>query len=242
MLTRFVIVACLCAFGCDRVFGLAERDASSDPVDADRHIEYIQSKSRFQNGVSSVTLTFDAPVEPGDLVVVAIGTYAGDLQAVTDTAGNDYREPFPAIRTAGGSRLRVLYAPNVATASSFSITAHVAMSTSNETTMAIHAYRGATPEPLDQSSFRTGGPSTSPSSGPVKTIVDGELYFGVVSHDLTLVTSPGSGFSRRETPTEDTANVPISTEDLIGPAQPSIAAKFQLTLASPWACALLTFE
>ena len=237
----------LLSTGCDQVFGLSERDAGANgdaTTDADggRHIRYIQSKSAFQNGVGSLSLTFDQAVQAGDLVVVVVGTYQGDLSMVTDTAGNQYRKPITVPPTLANGILNVLYAPNVLTTSPFTVTATVIESATSELTMAIHAYRGAEAEPLDQSSFNTAGPDLTPTSGTVTTTLGGELYFGALVHDNTVTTTPGTGFTLREVPTENNANVPVATEDMVGPARTKAAATFTLDSAAAWACALLTFK
>ena len=242
-----VLGSLLVSAGCDQVFGLSERDAGANgdaktDADSGRHIRYIQSKSGFLNGVSSLSLTFDQAVVAGDLVVVAVGTFEANLSSVTDSAGNQYREPITVPPTAANGILHVLYAPNVLTASPFTITATANATGAPELTMAIHAYRGAEAEPIDQSSFNTGGPDLSPTTGTVTTTLGGELYFGALSHDNTVTTTAGTGFTLREVPTENNMNMPLATEDMIGPARSKVAATFMLDSTATWACALLTFK
>jgi hypothetical protein len=241
-----VVLGWLLSAGCDQVFGLSERDAGANAdanTDANSgRIQYIQSKSTFMNKVGILSLAFDQKVLTGDLVVVAIGIYDGTIQTVTDSAGNQYGEPQAVPQTAAGGNLHVLYAPNVVTATPFTVTVTSSVSDTLELTLAIHAYRGAAAEPFDQSNAKAGGPDFTPTSGPVTTTLDGELYFGAMSHDSNVITTPGGGFTVREIPTEDPANVPMATEDRSGPARTNVAATFVLDAQATWACALLTFK
>ena len=88
---KLAIVGCLlftCA--CDWLFGISSFTASDAHP---RAITYQQSKSKFGNGSDSLTVTFDKPVQVGDLVVVAIATFDaifGDASDVTDSAQSMY--------------------------------------------------------------------------------------------------------------------------------------------------------
>ena len=95
--------------------------------------------------------------------------------------------------------------------------------------------------PLDLDAAQFGSAAMPPSSGPVTTTLDGELYFGAMSHDGTLTTSAGPGFMKREVPADSSINVPLATEDMVGPAQ-TAAATFSLSTPASWACALVTFK
>ena len=242
-----VLGSLLLSAGCDQVFGLSERDAGANgdaKTDADGGggIRYVQSKSTVKNGVATLSLAFDQPVQAGDLVVVAVGTYDVNLTSVTDSAANQYQEPGSVAQTPARGNLHVLYAPNVVTVTPFTVTVTASVVGNAELTLAIHAYRGAAAAPFDQSSTLIGGPDLSPTSGQVTTTVDGELYFGALVHDTTVTTMAGGGFMLREVPTDSDANVPLATEDLVGPARAKVAATFQLDTPAAWACSLLTFK
>jgi hypothetical protein len=227
----------------DRPAVAADAAAPADAIDAVvSSIEFIDSNRLKALGVPSLTVVFGQPIVAGDLIVVALGTYGGDVLMVEDTGGNTYRDAMITVATQLNGKLAVFYAVNTALAPTLMVTATVNGSTDNELSMAIHAYRGTDPvEPLDQHSASTDLASTTPSSGELTTAHADGLYFGVLSHDAMVSTTAGPDYTLREVVSEDPADVPLATEDKFGPAQ-TTAATFQLSGTSASACALVTFK
>jgi hypothetical protein len=240
-----VLLGCLLAGGCDVVFRVDHVDVGDDGVDGSggREIVYVQSGSLALAAVPQASVTFENAPQAGDLVVVAIGTYQGNLVSVSDSAGNAYVEPRPGLDSDGNTVLHLLFAPNVKTAIPFTVTATVAANALSEVTMAIHDYRGASADPLDKHVLASGHVDVPVSSGPVMTTTEGELYFAAVSHDNTTKTNPTGSFVVRQRPTENSAGaVPLVTADMVGPAGDAISADFTFDVNASWVCGLVTFK
>lgn len=229
-----ILAVAMCQ-GCLSIAPYAGSDAGSDAGTSN----FEQSNSDFRNS-DTLTVGFKNPVATGDLVIVVVGTYTGALMGVTDSASNHYVEAGVAVTTPAGSTMRIFYAANVTTAASLAVTAAAAAGTS-ELTVAIHAYRGVALDPLDQIAPPSTGTGTEPTSGSVTTTASSELYFAAMSHDASPRTGAGPNYTLREVATDSASNVPIATEDKIGPAQATLAT-FTLDSSEGWACSLLTFK
>lgn len=235
----------LCLAGCQVVFKLEDRDGGP----AAQTIEFVQSRSVAKNAVDTLQITLAKPVEEGDLIIVVIGTFENDLMTLTDSANNQYTEPITPNQTEAQSILHLRFTRSIA-ADPFTVTATTTPRGMQQITMAVHAYRGGSPDELfDQQSAAVGNSATA-TSGPVTTAVDGELYFAAMTHDNTVRSSAAGGFLKRELPTDNaTDNVPMITADLVGAPAGTVEAMFEMTDATQndpqpasWACQLLTFE
>jgi hypothetical protein len=228
---------------CDAVFRIDPVAAPADGA-AGTDIAYVQSAGLGLAGANQASVSFFAPVQDGNLVVVAIASYHGALLGVTDSAGNTYVKAVPGLESDGNSYLDVWFVADARTADPFTVTASVDGTDEREVTMAIHEYSGVSKNPLDKHVIASGPVDTPATSGPVSTTLEGELYFSALLHDNTTTTTSTSGFVLRERPTESNiGGVPLVTADIVGgPAGDAISADFMLTTSGSWVCALLTFR
>lgn len=231
MSRRRWLLATLWLGGCDTVFGLERGDA-----DVAQPVTYIQSSSAGAAQVSKLALSLAAkPLQPGDLIAVAVGTYNGDAFTLADSAGNVYRRTGGATNTTVSS-LSVLYAVNVVASEDLIVTATVDNAQSDsEISMAAHVYRGAHSEPFEVRAVGAGVSSMPESSAiSLTTVEDRVLFAALVHEESNTVSSPGPRFTRREGVNE-TIGVQLTTEDSIGSELPP-AATFGLTAKTSWAC------
>jgi hypothetical protein len=217
-------------------------DVTSDGVATDAHlpIAFVQSSSSHASPANTLSVKLINPPAAGNLVVLAIATYNGSVMSITDTAGNTYigTPPNPRI-TSQGVHVYVSYVAGVVTANPFTVTVTTGVGGTNDLSLALHEYSGATA--LDVASGAAGN-DTMPDSGSVTTTADGELYFAATARDGTAVTTPGTGYMLREVPTEDGGSfVPLATEDKLGAAQ-TTSGSFSIAPSSTWACIVAAFR
>ena len=123
-------------------------DATFDAVvadDARSPIAFVQSSSAHASPANTLSVNLINPPAAGNLVVLAIATYSGSVMSITDTAGNMYigTSPNPRITTPG-VHLYVSYAPAVMTANPFMVTVTTGTGGTNDLSLALHEYSGAT--------------------------------------------------------------------------------------------------
>ena len=230
------MIACTLAAACGRI-GF---EPVGDGGGAAAAISLVQAQSNRASPSNALDVAFAMPPAAGNLVVAAVSTYDGAVTAITDTAGNTFRGlSFNPQVTSFGVHVYVFYVANIATANPYSVRVTTATGGTDDLSVAIHEYSGASA--LDRESGASGA-SASPDSGMVTTTRDGELFFGATGRDNTAVTSAGAGYTLREIATEDGgAFVPLVTEDKIGAAQ-TTSASFTESVNSTWACELATFR
>lgn len=245
------VICCLLLCGCDSVFGLAARDAGRDPptdvsgdgADAPAgQIQFIESHSVAVTQAPKVnSLTFGA-VEQGDLVVVAVATFgASPLLSVSDSTGMPYAEPSPSITTAGGATLHMLYRANVSAFAPLAVTAVTTATGTQEVSMSVHLYRGASTTALDQYDSKLGTSKTPTSSVVVNG--NGEVIVAALVHDNTIDTSVGAGFALREVATDESNGfTPLATEDQLDAPVGPTSATFRLPVSAAWAVMAMSFK
>lgn len=227
--------------GCQVVFPL---DADSPtPLEP----SFVQSVSTKKNGVPEIELAFPRPIVDQDLIVVAVGTYQNDLFEVSDSSGNTYQEPSLFVETSLMGRLHVLYTFGTE-AETLLVRVRGMPAMEPQLTVAIHAYRGISPDAVVSKSSET-GVKDPPITG-VTLAADNTLMFAAMTHDRPFGDPPpvtdamaGPGFLGRERPTDDPSiDVPMITEDRFGVAAGTVEATFSLGSDCSWAMQLLAFE
>jgi RHS repeat-associated protein len=186
------------------------------------------------HGANSVS--FSSAVTSGDTLVVGITVYNQTLAAndITDNKGNTYTKAAEAIN--GTDHAAIYYAKNVTGGSSFQV------SSVADGTIAIHEYSGVdTSAPLDQTHTGT-GTSNQPSSGNVTTSNGNELYFGVAWSEGSGAWTAGSGYTLRQSETDNTTYERLATEDAIIASASTTAARFSITSSNAYAAAIATFN
>lgn len=228
------VALCLALGGC-----LAKPD--SPAATPSGHIEYVQSNSLAINNGETTAVTLAMPTHDGDLLVAVVATYppAATQPVVADNAGNVYQPISIVGMTPGGSKVYAYYVAS-ATASD-SLTVSTTAVGAGEATLAVHEYAGADRDaPLDQKLVAMGS-SRTPSTGVVTAMEANELFLGILCHDDSTQTTPGAGYTLRELPTDDSAYVPLMTEDQIAPGTTQ-SADFTLGMPASWVAIALTFR
>ena len=193
-------------------------------------------QSTVAHGATSVS--FASPVTSGNLVVVGITAYGQTLAAnnFTDNKGNTYTKAVESIN--GSDHAAIYYAKNVTGGSSFQV------SSIADGTIAIHEYSGVASStiPLDKTISST-GTSNAPSSGSVTTATSSELYFGLAwSQGQGDTWTAGSGYTLRQTETDNNTYERLATEDAVIASASTTAARFTTSTSNLWAAALATFQ
>jgi hypothetical protein len=166
-------------------------------------ISYVQGNSSASSASrSTITVTYQAAQNAGDLNVVAIGwsNRAATIRSVTDTKGNTYA--LAVGPTATGTQA-IYYAKNVQAATAGSNTVTVTLSTSAPwTDVRIVEYGGIdTTSPLD-GAVAASGTGTITSSGPLTTTNAHNLLFAA-NYVGGTSTGPGPGYTQRLNPSGD---------------------------------------
>jgi hypothetical protein len=230
--------------GCQVVFPVGETPSGdARPSEA----RYVQSVSTVENGVAEIQLSFARPIVEQDLIIVVVGTYENDLLELKDSSGNLYQEPSLFVQTSLMGRLHVLYTFGTA-AETLTVTARGTPKMQPQLTLAIHAYRGISPDAVVSKSTETG--VKDPSITEVPLVADNTLMFAAMTHDRpfgdpppVIDAQPGPGFVGRERPTDDpTVDVTMITEDRFGVPAGNAEATFSLGADTSWAMQVVAFE
>lgn len=200
------------------------------------------------NMVNRQSAAFTNPVASGDLIVVAIASWNSNntatVSSITDSAGNTYskavEDPSPA--TSGIEPLSIWYAANVVGGSNLTVSANL-QSTGN-LTVAIHEYQGiATSNVVDQVAHAS-GTSTLASSGPsASTAHANDLLFGAatLSDAASFSATAGSGYTLRQSQTDNGCCDAMYTEDGVGSSLGQYAATLGFSQSVDYRAALVAF-
>jgi len=239
------VLVLVCAAGClSRPAGHGPGDGggSGGEGSTGSSIGLVQAASMAGSLSTSTDVTLTTPPVMSHFLIVAVGAYpqASNGPSVMDTAGNSYTWIPKTVVSAGGTNLYAFYTQVQQVVSPFLVSANVKLA--SEVSMAVLEYSGIDPgAPVDQSGGAT-GTSQTPSSGGVQTMIDGELYVGIASHDSSDLASSGVGYMMQTKTTDDNTNIaPLAVEDKSGPAE-ATSATFTLSGTAPWACLIVTFR
>lgn len=159
--------------------------------------------------------------------------------AVTDSAGNVYREAVAQAQSADGHQLHLFYAANVVGGPN-TVTATFS-SVNNRPWLAIYEYQGVrTTGPLDQTG-RAQGSGATPSSGPTgATATANELVFAATGLPASYAgtVSAGAGYVLQR---QDTGGSRAATETGMAATPGSYTATFGLGAPTNWTAVVATF-
>ncbi len=150
---------------------------------------HIQSQD-----TTSSTVSLPSSATTGDLIIVAITQYKGEVSSVMDNQGNSYIQVTSAQHANSSSDyVQMYYAKNV-TGGATTVIVTFSISGGN---LGIYEYSGInTTSPLDQVVTNSGSGDT-PNGGTLNTTNDNELYFvvGVDDNGDNIAPSAGNGYT-----------------------------------------------
>jgi len=200
-----------------------------------------QSNAAAGSSTRSVVSAFASANAAGSLVIAVVRmSTTSQTVAVTDSAGNVYRDAVAQAQSADGHQLHLFYAanvlggPNTVTATFSSI--------NNRPWLAIYEYEGvrAATDPLDQTA-RAQGSNAAPSSGPTGvTATPNELVFAATGLPASYAgtVSAGAGYVLQR---QDTGGSRAATESGMAAAPGSYGATFGLDAPTNWSAVVATF-
>jgi RHS repeat-associated protein len=198
---------------------------------------YVQSK-KDSTGAANVTL--DSSVTTGNLIVVGVSKWNQFISSTTvsDNKGNTYYKAGEVYNAATQDHAAIFYAKNVTGGSSFTVSTGI-----TDRTLAVHEYSGVATSSVFNKVASTTGSSASPSSGSVTTSVDNELAFGTAwSIGDGDSWTAGSGYTKRESETNNATAERIATEDKVVTTAGSVSATYSVPTSGDWAAIIATFK
>jgi O-glycosyl hydrolase len=192
----------------------------------------VQQATNNTAGATSLAKAFTANVTAGNLIVVAVSGWPTPTINVTDSRGNAYAVASPIRQAAGSSFSAIYYAKNI-TGGADTVT--VSANSSVQLSMVIAEFSGLnTTAPLD-GNVSAAGTSNTPSSGNVTPTTATDLLIGAGTHNLSTITSAGSGFTLIGVATEDSSNhQPLAMEYKFLTSTSPVAATFSLPASGDW--------
>ncbi|MET0165172.1 MAG: PQQ-dependent sugar dehydrogenase [Vicinamibacterales bacterium] len=192
-----------------------------------------------QTDQSAVTVTFLSAQTAGSTNVIAIGwnSAAGNVNSVTDSAGNLYQSATVLARGTGLSQT-IWYAKNIVAAPAGSNTVTVTLSAAMPyVDVRALEYRGLDPaDPVDRTTAASGS-SLAANSGPVTTTSANTLIFGA---GMTLGTfNAATGGATTRIITQPDADI---AQDQIVSATGTYSATANLGSATNWLMQLVAFK
>ena len=192
-----------------------------------------------QTDQSAVTVTFLSAQTAGSTNVIAIGwnSAAGNVNSVTDSAGNLYQSATVLARGTGLSQT-IWYAKNIVAAPAGSNTVTVTLSAAMPyVDVRALEYRGLDPaDPVDRTTAASGS-SLAANSGPVTTTFANTLIFGA---GMTLGTfNAATGGATTRIITQPDADI---AQDQIVSATGTYSATANLGSATNWVMQLVAFK
>jgi FtsP/CotA-like multicopper oxidase with cupredoxin domain len=192
------------------------------------------SSSQNANNATVRTLTSALPgnVTAGNLIVVAVSGWPKLPNGnPTDSRGNTYTRVGNVRVTSAGGWSALYYAQN-ARAGATTVTVR-AQDTGGQMSMIVAEFSNvATTGALDRSAGNTGN-SRTPSSGNMTPTVAGDLVIGAGNHEVTTVTSPGTGFTMVRKLEDDSTHEPLAMEYQVLTGTQTTSANFSLSPAFP---------
>lgn len=157
-------------------------------------ISLEQYRSVLAGGVNSQALSFTTTPTVGNLILVALSTYAGNIgtSAITDNQGNTYTRRSLAEPEGQDTDVAIFTAIASTSSGTFTVTANPD-GTSADLTMVIMDFSGCDADPFDQQSSGTGN-GTAVSTGNATPSVDGALMVAAMTHagtDRTITEEAG---------------------------------------------------
>jgi subtilisin family serine protease len=199
-----------------------------------------QSNAAAGSSTPSVATAFPAANAAGSLLIAVVRmSTTSQTVAVTDSAGNVYREAVAQTQTADGHQLHIFYAANIVGGPN-TVTATFS-SVNNRPWLAIYEYEGVrATDPLDQTA-RAQGSGATPSAGPTgPTASANELVFAATGLPASYAgtVSAGAGYVLLR---QETGGSRGAIESGMAPAPGSYTATFGLSAQTNWSAVVATF-
>jgi|GEM_PF-6503273 hypothetical protein len=201
-----------------------------------------QKVSNISSGATSISAVLPSSVTSGDLIIVSVsGWPSNGTVTVSDSLSNAYVPAGNMPLTSGGAFSAIYYAKNVK-AGSDTITFGTGVGGTQLSFVAAEFSGIDTASPLDTQASATGS-SNAPTTGNMTPALMGELIIGAGTHDTSLTTSVGSGFSLIAIATEDSSShQPLAMEYKVANSTTATAATFSLSASTGWAQAGAAFR
>lgn len=207
-------------------------------------IGFVQSNNaNTASSVSTLPCAYNNPNNSQSLLVAQVAWLAatGDVQSISDSAGNSYTAASPVIHGSTSS-MRVFYCTSCLPIASNTVTA-VLTAAATGVGVAVGEWQGisgtAGTGPFDVQVSATAATGTAASSGNVTTTYPNELLIGLGNCTTTTLSAVGSGFTQRVL---NTTNVNLLIEDQYVTSVGSYAGTFTITATDPWIAQLITFK
>jgi subtilisin family serine protease len=199
-----------------------------------------QSNAAAGSSTPSVATAFPSANAAGSLLIAVVRmSTTSQTVAVTDSAGNVYREAVAQTQTADGHQLHILYAANVVGGPN-TVTATFS-SVNNRPWLAIYEYGGVrATDPLDQTA-RAQGSGATPSAGPTgPTSSANELVFAATGLPASYAgtVSAGAGYVLLR---QETGGSRAASESGVAAAPGAYTATFALSAQTSWSAVVATF-
>lgn len=196
-------------------------------------IAFVQSKLDGITGTQPHSVSFDASVGAGNLLVLGIYTDSSATITVSDNRGNTWNLVYNTV-VSGIGRIAFYYAQNVAAGS----TTVTVTQTGAFTGLVVAEYSGiATTSSFDQTNSGS-AVSSSPSSGNVTTTQADELLVGFATTEPGVTWTAGTNFTLRDA----NSSGQLQLEDRIVSATGTYAATFTMSASQRWGCGIATFK
>ena len=207
-------------------------------------IELLQSKKNISSfGADAQQTSFDSQPTVGSLIIVAVGTYNGNLEttAITDNHGNTYTRAAHLYYTQSGPFcVAIFYAVVATTGTPFTITVNPAGANTYISTCVAEFTGITSSSPLDKNNTASSG-SASPTVS-VTTTTDGELYIACVTWDSSNTTlTEGENWILLQENEGGGPNMGLGVQYRITAAG-TIAATWTLGGSRRWFAALASFK
>ena len=205
-------------------------------------VALVQKVSTITTGAPSINAVFPSSVTAGNLIVVGVSGWPNPPSVtMTDSLGNVYTRAGNVQLTSGKSFTAIFYATN-SKGGADTVTLGGG-SSGTQLSMTASEFSGLdTVSPLDTSAG-TSGSGNAPTSGNMTATVSGDLVIGTGTHDATIVTTAGSGFSMIAIATDDgNTHQSLATEYKVLGTASATTANFALSASAPWAQAGAMFK
>ena len=204
-------------------------------------ITLLQSNAVRATAVGSVSASFFANNQPGNLIIAVVRmSTTWQTVNVNDSAGNVYVDAVTQAQSTDGHQLHLFYAKNISGGANI-VTATFS-STNNHPWLAIYEYTGlSATNPLDQTAHAQGSSAAVDTGMTSATSSVSELVFAATGLPASYsgTVNAGSGYMLQQ---QDTGSSRAATEAAIVNSSGSFDGIFNLNAAPNWSAVVATFK
>ncbi len=215
--------------------------SSSNTLDTAGAISLVQSKGSIVIASDSGNLSFDATPTVGNLILVAVSSWQGDLGtgAVTDNQGNTYTRR-PKQEFATDADVAIFSAIASTASGTFTITVNPT-GASCDFTFSIAEFSGVNADPFDGQTSGT-GTGTSVSSGSLLPSVNNCLWVGAMTHGTTDTSIQETNGTLIYENQGGSSNMPLSFVYKVQTTAASEAATWTIGASATWGAVIASFK